>query len=147
MAEFITKKIVCDLGLSYDYEIVSRATSPEEYGAPIYPPAARELYRRNVPYDKREATLISSDEYGKFDFIVTMDERNMRNIKRYFPSDPDGKISKLLSFSGEDRDVFDPWYSGDFKTAFEDIYSGCVALLCKIDERITADKISALSKI
>ena len=148
MAEFITKKIVDDLGLSLDYEIVSRATSGEEYGNTIYPPAARELYRRGIPFDsRRESTLISPDEYDKYDIIALMDERNIRNIKRYFPADPDKKISKLMSFTGSSRDVSDPWYSGDFKTAFDDIYSGCVSLLCNIDERVTEEKIAALSKI
>ena len=146
MAEFITKKIVSDLGLLCDYEIVSRATSSEEFGNPIYPPAARELYRRNVPFDsRRESTLISKDEYGKFDVIAVMDERNLKNIKRYFPVDTENKICKLMSFVGEDRDVRDPWYSGDFETAFEDIFEGCVGLLKSLDKRITKEKISALS--
>lgn len=147
MAEFITKKIVFDLGLYKEYNIVSRATSSEEYGNTIHPSAARELYRRGVPYTQRESTLISKEEYDEFDIIALMDERNVRNIKRYFPTDGDNKIVKLLSFAGEDRDVFDPWYSGDFKTAFDDIFKGCACLLCKIDSRISMDKISAVIKI
>lgn len=145
MAEFITKKIVADLGLSYDYNIVSRALSPEEYGSPIYPPAARELNRHDVPYERRKATLISRDEYEKFDVIAIMDDRNSRNIKRVLPEDKDGKIAKLLSFAGDAGDVFDPWYSGDFKAAYEDILKGCIGLLCKIDDRITREKIFAHS--
>ena len=145
MAEFITKKIVSDLGLDGDYLIASSATSPEEYGSPIYPPAASELYRHGVPYSKREATLLSPADYDKYDIFALMDERNMRNISRYFPSDPKSKIAKLLSFAGENRDVIDPWYSGNFKGAFDDILYGCSALLCKLDRRITMERIRALS--
>ena len=145
MAEFITKKIVSDLGLDGDYLIASSATSPEEYGSPIYPPAARELQRHGVPYCKREATLISAADYDKYDVFALMDDRNLRNISRYFISDPKSKIAKLLSFAGDTRDVIDPWYSGDFEGAFNDILLGCSALLCKIDPRITMERISTLS--
>ena len=145
MAEFITKKIVKDLGLAHDYEIVSRATSPEEYGNDIYPPAARELSRHGIPYEKRAATLVLSSDYEKYDVFALMDERNARNISRYFKSDPKGKISKLLLFVGESRDVCDPYYSGDFGSAYSDILRGCIGLLCSVDSRITKDKIKALS--
>ena len=135
MAEFITKKIVSDLGLSSEYLIVSRATSPEEYGNPIYPPAQRELSRRCVSFDRREATLLGLDEYEKYDVIAVMDDKNLRNIKRYFPDDPDCKIRKLMSFCGTSSDVSDPWYSRDFDKAYEDIYKGCRALLEYITEK------------
>ena len=144
MAEFITKHIVCTLGLDKDYEIASSATSREEEGNDVYPPAKRELYRRGVRFEEREATLLSQNDYFRYDVLALMDDRNMRNITRIIPSDPDRKIKKLLSFAGLERDVCDPWYSGDFATAFNDILFGCSALLCSIDKRITQESISKI---
>lgn len=141
MAEFITKKIVRDLGLGAEYLIRSSATSYEEQGNPVYPPARRELACRGVPLESRCAVRLEPSDYDKYDLFVLMDSRNMRNIKYIFPSDKDNKICKLLSFAGEDADVFDPWCSGDFVTAYNDIYRGCVALLCSIDPRITKSRI------
>lgn len=141
MAEFITKYIVSRLDLDEEYVIASSATSTEELGSPIYPPAQRELYRRGIPFDRREATQLRPSDYAGYDVFALMDDRNMRNVSRIFPSDPDGKVRKLLSFTGESRDVADPWYSGDFKGAYDDILDGCIALLTALDPRLTRDSI------
>ena len=147
MAEFIAKHIVRSLNLENDYIIASSATSIEELGNPIYPPAKRELYRRGIPFSEREAVKLSPGDYAKYDLFALMDERNMRNIGRIFSGDPDGKIKKLLSFAGEDRDVFDPWYSGDFVAAFNDIAKGVIALLCSIDGRIAESSIRQIKEL
>ena len=147
MAECIAKHILSRLGLIGEYTVESSATSTEEIGNPIYPPAKRELYRRGILPLDREARQISPSDYDRYDLFVLMDSRNQKNIMRHFPSDPDGKIHLLMSYVGEPRDVSDPWYSGDFATAFDDISKGVCALLKSIDFRITDDLLaSALNK-
>ena len=145
MAECIAKHILQKLGIADEYIIESSATSTEELGSPIYPPARNELYRRGITPVKREARQLSSSDYDRFDLFVLMDSRNQRNILRIFPSDPQNKIHLLMSYAGEHRDVSDPWYSGDFDTAFEDILRGVKCLLSGLDCRITEEKIAKLS--
>jgi len=132
-AEFIMKHIVKKTGVSEKFYIASSATSTEEIicgvGNPIYPPARRELEKNGIVYEERCAVQLKSSDYDKYDYFIGMDSANIRNMHRIFSSDPKGKISKLLSFTGVDRDVSDPWYSGCFDEAFSDIYKGCEALL------------------
>ena len=136
MAEFIMKNMVKDKGLSESFFIASSATSTEEIGNPVYPPAQRELKRHGLSPAGKFAVQLKSSDYDKYDIFAVMDENNLRNIRRIFPNDPLGKIHKLLEYTGSGRDVADPWYSGDFETAYNDIYSGCAALLDELlDER------------
>ena len=107
----------------------------------MYPPAQRELSRHDVPYARREATLLSKEDYNRFDIFALMDERNLRNISRIFTSDPEGKVCKLMSFTGNPRDVSDPWYSGDFATAYNDIERG---VACAFNDARPDDVICAL---
>ncbi len=133
MAEFIMKKLVCDKGISAKFKISSSATSTEEIymgiGNPIYPPAAAELTRRGIPFTKRQAVQLKREDYEKYDLFIGMDSANIRNMQRMLDGDRDKKIYKLLSFTGSERDVSDPWYSDRFDIAYEDIYKGCAALL------------------
>lgn len=136
MAEFIMKNMVKDKGLSESFFIASSATSTEEIGNPVYPPAQRELKRHGISSEGKSAVQLKKSDYDKYDVFAVMDENNLRNIRHIFPNDPQGKVHKLLEYTGSGRDVADPWYSGDFETAYNDIYSGCKALLDKlIDER------------
>ena len=138
MAEFIFKRIAADAGRSADFLVSSSATSTEEIwrgvGNPIYPPAARELSRHGIPYDRREATLLLAEDYGRYDMFIGMDSNNIRNMYRIFGSDPDGKISKLMSYTDSDADVSDPWYTERFDRAYADIYAGCAALFEKLTQ-------------
>ena len=131
-AEFIMKDIVNKAHLSDKYLIKSSATSSEEIicgvGNPIYPPARQELEKNNIPFESHLAVQLKHSDYDKYDYFVGMDSNNIRNMHRIFGSDPNGKISKLMSFTGADRDVSDPWYSGRFDEAFDDIKAGCTAL-------------------
>lgn len=129
MAEFIMKDLVEKQGLENDFYIVSSATSTEEIGNPIYPPALRELKKNNIPVGEKYAVQLKRDDYSKYDLFLLMDDNNMRNIKRIFPADPDNKIKKLLDFVGTGADVADPWYYGNFDVTFEEIQKGCKALL------------------
>lgn len=130
MAEYIMKALVKSRGLENDYLIESAAVSDEETGNPIYPPAKRCLTQHGVPFDNsKRARKVTMSDYAKFDRIICMDSSNLRLIRRIIPSDPDGKIHLMMSYTGRSRDVADPWYTGDFETTFQDILEGCEAML------------------
>ena len=130
MAEFVMKALVRSRGLEEEYHIESAAVSDEETGNPIYPPAKRCLTQHGVHFDNyKTARKITPADYARFDRIICMDASNLRLIRRIIPSDPDGKIHLLMSYTGRSRDVADPWYTGDFETTFQDILEGCEAML------------------
>ncbi len=137
MAEFIMKKLVKDEGLEKEFYIVSRATHTDEIwngtGSRIYLPAQQELERRSVPfsYEKR-ATLLNKSDYNTYDYFIGMDKENIRYMHRILGSDRDNKIYRLLDFTEYGGNVADPWYTGNFENAYNDIVSGCRALLEKI---------------
>ena len=135
MAEYIMKKLVSDAGLTNEYEISSCAVSYEEAGNGIYPPAREELRRRGIPFSSHSAVRAEKGDYGKYDLFIVMDRSNMRNLRNIFGGDDDKKIHLLLEYTGEGRDVSDPWYSRRFDVAFDDIYSGCQALLKNLKEK------------
>ena len=130
MAEFILKAMVRAKGLENQYYIESAAVSSEEIGNPVYPPARRCLSLHGVPFsnDKRARQVTRSD-YDRFDRIICMDASNLRWLRRIIPRDPEGKIHLMMSYTGVGRDVADPWYTGDFEAAFQDILAGCGAML------------------
>ena len=129
MAEFIMKELVEKNGLENSFYIESAATSCEELGNPVYPPARRVLASRGIDCSAKRARRITAEDYDKFDYIVCMDNNNLRNLERMFPTDNGKKISKLLSFADSPRDVADPWYTGDFAATERDVVRGCSALL------------------
>ena len=134
VAEFVFKKMVNDAGLQDAFYIESAATSREELGNDIYPPAKRSMDAHGIPYERRAARQITVADYDKFDYIVVMDERNISNAKKIVGDDSQAKISKLLSWAGINRDIADPWYTGDFEQSYSDILQGCEALLEKLKE-------------
>lgn len=133
MAEFIMKKIVSEKGLSHNFYIASAATSTEEIwngvGNPVYPPAKAKLAEHDITCDGKRAIQLQRSDYPKYDYLIGMDSANIRNMHRMLGSDPEGKICKLLSFAGIDRDISDPWYTGDFEATYQDVMTGCEALL------------------
>ena len=130
MAEFVMKALVKSEGHDNQYYIESAAVSAEETGNPVYPPAKRCLNQHGVPFDNdKKARQVTKNDYGRFDRIICMDASNLRWIRRIIPSDPEGKIHLLMSYTGHSRDVADPWYTGDFEEAFQDILEGCEAML------------------
>lgn len=138
MAELVMRDLVKKKGLSAHVQVASSATSTEEIwngiGSPIYPPARRELARHGIPVDEnKRAVQLRREDYDKYDLFVGMDSANIRNMHRILDGDPDGKICKLLSFTGSERDVADPWYTGDFDATWQDIWTGCNALLSSLD--------------
>lgn len=134
MAEFIMKDLVKKAGLESEFVIASSATSTEELGNPVYPPAREELARHGLSCKGKYAVQLKSTDYDKWDMFIIMDGNNRRNIGRIFRHDPEGKIHKLLTFAGRDDDVSDPWYSRRFDVAWSDIYEGCEALLASLTD-------------
>ncbi len=122
MAEFILKSIVTKNNLDNIFLIESRATSTEEIGNDIYPLAKKVLDKNNIKYKKRAAKQITALDYDNFDYIIAMDDNNIKNIKRLV-NDHDNKIFKLL-----DKDIEDPWYTRNFDKVYEEIYNGCYLL-------------------
>ena len=136
MAEFILKDMLKGIGLLSNHSVSSCATSTEEIwngvGSPVYPPAKRELLKHGISCEGKRAVQLKKSDYEKYDMFICMDGSNVRNAIKILGGDPCGKIKKLLSFIGSDRDVSDPWYTDDFETAYSDISSGCKALLSLI---------------
>lgn len=129
MAEFIFKNMVRKAGLAAQFEIASAATSREELGNDMYPPAKAILREHGVPFSRRGARQVVAQDYDNYDWLIIMDENNRRNLRRILPSDPCGKIRTLLSFAGLDRGIADPWYTDNFDAAYADIVCGCTAFL------------------
>jgi len=142
MAEFIFRNIAEINGMGEAFEIASAATSREELGNDIYPPARKVIAGHSIPFKKRAARQISAEDTAYYDYIVLMDENNRRNLLRMFPDIDMKKVSSLMSFAGSNEDVSDPWYTGDFLRAYEDINKGCLALFNFIKEK--ADNTKAL---
>ena len=130
MADFIMKDLVSREGVQDRFYIESAAVSTEEIGNPLYPPARRCLSQHGVPFDlRRGARQVAPSDYGRFDIIVCMDASNLRLIRRIISSDPERKIVLGLSLAGLQRDVADPWYTGDFESTYRDLQLICKALL------------------
>lgn len=129
LAEFIMKALVKERGLEGDFEIASAATSREEIGNPLYPPAQRKLREHGIPFGLHAARQITRKDYIYYDQIVAMEAYNLRNLRPVVGSDPEKKVSLLMAYTQRPGDVADPWYTGDFETAYQDILEGCRGLL------------------
>lgn len=128
MAEFLMKELVRENGLENDFYIESAATSTEEIGSGVYPPVKRILKARGIDCSAKHARQMTRADYDKFDYIVCMDQKNLRNMG-YIAIDTQNKYSRLLDFTENPHDVADPWYSGDFETTEREVQAGCEALL------------------
>ena len=129
MAEFIMKDMVRRRGLAGKYHIESCATSTEEIGCDIYPPAKRCLSSHGIPFEHRSARQMTSDDYGSYGMIIAMDTVNLRNMRRFVGDDPEKKVSLMMDHCGRGGDVADPWYTGDFERTYDDISEACEGLL------------------
>ena len=129
MAEFVMKDMVKKAGLEYQFEIASAATSTEEIGNPVYPPARRKLAQHGLRCDGKRARQMTRADYQNYDLLIGMDSWNIRNMTRICGGDRQGKIRMLLDYTGRPRSVADPWYTGDFDETWDDVNEGCRALL------------------
>lgn len=135
MAEFVMKDLVRKAGLEDRFLIASKAARRDELGNDIHYGTKAKLRQMGMPFAKRRATLLDRSDYDAYDYLIGMDEENMRDMLRLFGGDPNGKIYKLLRFADEDRDVADPWYTGNFDETYEDVLKGCTALLRMIGKK------------
>ena len=129
MAEFVMKDLVSKAGLEDSFYIESAATSTEEIGNPVYPPARRKLAEHGISCQGKSARQMRDSDYDRFDLLVGMDTWNIRNMQRICGGDPDGKIVKLMDFTRRPGDVADPWYSDDFETTWRDVLEGCQGIM------------------
>ena len=129
MAEFVLKDLVRKRGVENNFLIKSSATSYEEIGNDVHYGTKRKLMEENIPVESREAVRLSKNDYKKYDYIIGMEESNVRNILRIVGEDKNSKVCKLLDYSSNPRDIADPWYTGNFDKTYEDILEGCVAFL------------------
>ena len=129
MAEMVLKDMVRKRGLEDQFHIDSAATSREEIGNGVHHGTRRKLAEVGIPCDDHRAKQVTMKDYEEFDYLILMDENNMRNIKRIIPTDPDGKISKLLQWAGSEESIADPWYTGNFDETYDDVVRGCEGLL------------------
>ena len=129
LAESVFTHKVKQLGLADNFFIDSRATSTEELGNPPHRGTVRKLQQVGIPLVPHRAKQISWSDYDNFDYIIGMDDWNMRNLNRMLKGDPDGKTHKFLSFAGSSRDISDPWYTGNFDETFDDVVEGCDGFL------------------
>ncbi len=129
MAEFIMKELVRKAGREREFSIASAATSTEEIGNSVYPPARRKLAEHGISCQGKHARQMTADDYNHYDLLIGMDEWNIRNMLRITGGDPMKKIRKLLDYTDRPGDVADPWYTGDFEATWRDCLEGCMALL------------------
>ena len=132
MAEQVMKHMVARRGLAHAFFIDSAATSTEEIGNPIYPPAARKLRAEGVPVGSHRARQLRRADYDAFDLLLCADSANVRNSLRLLGGDPEGKLRRLLEYTDRPRDIADPWYTGNFDETYEDVCRGCEALLADL---------------
>lgn len=129
MAEFVMKDLVAKRGLADEFEIESAACRRDELGSPVHRGTQKRLAQEGISCAGKVARLLRRDDYDAFDLIVAMDDENMDDMERLFGGDAQGKVRKLLSFTGVSRDVADPWYTGNFDITYNDVLAGCTALL------------------
>ena len=129
MAEFVMKDLVLKAGREEEFHIESAATSTEEIGNEIYPPARRKLAEHGIGCKGKTARQMTRRDYDRFSLLIGMDSWNIRNMNRICGGDPEGKIRMLLDFTDRPGDVADPWYTGNFEATWRDVLEGCRCLL------------------
>lgn len=132
MAEFVLKDMVNKRNIAEKFYIQSAATSREEIGNDTHYGTKNKLDEVGIPYTKRKARQMTKGDYEEYDYIIGMDDANIRKILRIVGGDKEGKVSKLLDWTGIDRSIADPWYTGNFDETYDDVVKGLEAFLEKI---------------
>lgn len=135
MAEFVFKDMVKKQGLDKEFVIASAATSTEEIGNGVHYGTKQKLALYNISCAGKKAVQMKKSDYDKYDYLLGMDNANIRNMIRIANSDNDHKIKRLLDYSNAPRDIADPWYTGNFDETYDDVVEGCTALLTYIKEK------------
>ncbi len=129
MAEFVMKDLVKKAGLEDKFLIESAATSTEEIGNSVYPPARQKLAEHGISCKGKTARQMNSSDYNRYDLLIGMDSWNIRNMNRICGGDPEEKIHMLMDYTNRPGEVADPWYTDDFEATWQDVLEGCQALL------------------
>lgn len=141
MAEFVMKDLVRKAGLEDQFQIASAATSTEEIGNPVYPPARRKLAEHGISCSGKTARQVTRADYNNYDLLIGMDQANIRNLHRICGGDTAKKIHLLLEYAGRPgQEVADPWYTGDFETTWQDVLAGCQGIL-KEGDRVDGETV------
>lgn len=135
MAEFIFKDLAAKAGRGAEFEAASAGTSSEEYGNSVYPPARRKLAEHGIACAGKTARQLTRADYDRYDLLIGMESRHLAAMRRICGGDPAGKMHRLLDYTARPADIADPWYTGDFDAAWNDIESGCRALLGQLTAR------------
>ena len=133
MAEYVMKHMVEQRHIAYKYHIESAATSREEIGNDVHHGTKRKLAEVGISCPRRHARQVTRQDYDSYDYLIVMDQMNVRNLHRIIGSDPEHKVFKLLEFAGSSRDIADPWYTGNFDETYDDIVEGITAFIDKIE--------------
>ncbi len=133
------KELVRQAGLCEEIFVGSAACRQDEIGSDTHPGTKRKLKEMGIPFTKRRAVQITLMDYAKYDYILSMDWENLQDISQLFGEDMDRKVHLLLAFAGENREVADPWYTGNFDRTYSDVLRGCEGLLRSIKRRLEMD--------
>ena len=134
MAEFVMKDLVKKREVAEQFEIASAATSTEEIGNSVYPPAKQKLAEHGIFCEGKKARQMTKEDYIYYDYIIAMDRFNLKNMTKFVGNDTDNKVSLLMDFTIRPGDVADPWYTGDFDSTWNDVNEGCVGILKKLNK-------------
>ncbi|HAL11613.1 MAG TPA: low molecular weight phosphotyrosine protein phosphatase [Ruminococcaceae bacterium] len=129
MAEFVFREMARRRGLADVVDSESAGTNVFAPNSPVHNGTVRQLKRENIPYYQRGSRNIVTADYDRYDYLLGMERSHVAAMEREFGGDPEGKLRRLLDFTRHPRDIDDPWYTGDFETAYRDIEMGCAALL------------------
>lgn len=135
MAEYVMRDLVRRAGLEEQIQVASAATSREELGNPVYPPARRKLAEHGIACEGHSARQMTAADYDRFDLLIGMDQNNLRNMNRICGGDPQHKLRMLMDYTDRPGEVADPWYTGDFERTWQDVLAGCQGLLEQLESR------------
>ncbi len=134
MAEYLFKYYVNSKGVADKFYIESCATSTEEIGNHIHYGTKRVLDKYKIDASKKTARQFTTSDYDKFDYIIIMDRNNQYNLKRFIKDDSKNKVHLFLEYAGLNRDISDPWYTGDFSKTESDIIIGIKSFYSYLEE-------------
>lgn len=132
MAEFVFKDMINKKGIADEFYVDSAATSTEEIGSPVHYGTRKKLASVGISVDGKTARQVKIEDYDKFDYILGMESRNVKDILRIVGTDPENKVHRLLDFSDNPRDIADPWYTHNFDVTYDDIVEGCNVLIKRL---------------
>ena len=135
MAEYLRRDLARRAGLEDQIQVASAATSREELGNPVYPPARRKLAEHGIACEGHSARQMTAADYDRFDLLIGMDQNNLRNMNRICGGDPQHKLRMLMDYTDRPGEVADPWHTGDFERTWQDVLAGCQGLLAQLESR------------